>query len=227
MALDFTVTSKNDLKNAVQEYGFLPLFANSVPGFSVEEHAVPEVWYSAGSDDWPVWEWKGPVIRECGCAYGKFFEKKAVFISREWFPDFANWRRDGYDFDARWDDGLTSYRDKDLYDLLAANAPIVSTALKERGNYGKGGRKGFETLTTRLQTQGYVLISDFVYPKNKQGEPYGWGLAQYSTPEQFFGPAFRETVYDKTPEESFARILQHLRTVLPGTDEALLRKLLK
>ena len=227
MAFDFTVTSKEDLKNAVQKYGFLPLFANSVPGFSIEEHVIPEVWYSAGSDDWPVWEWKGPVIRECGCAYGKFFEKKAVFISREWFPDFANWRRDGYDFDARWDDGLASYRDKDLYELLAANAPIVSTVLKERGDYGKGGRKGFETLITRLQAQGYVLISDFVYPKNKQGEPYGWGLAQYSTPERFFGPSFRETVYSRTPEGSFARILQHLKTILPQADEARLRKLLK
>ena len=227
MAFEFTVTSKEELKKAVQQYGFLPLFANSVPGFSVEEHVIPEVWYSAGSDDWPVWEWKGPVIRECGCAYGKFFEKKAVFISREWFPDFANWRRDGYDFDARWDDGLASYRDRDLYELLAANAPIVSTELKEKGNYGKGGRKGFETLITRLQAQGYVLISDFVYPKNKQGEPYGWGLAQYSTPERFFGPSFRETLYDRPPEESFARILRHLQKVLPQADEALLRRFLR
>ena len=227
MAFEFTVTSKEELKKAVQQYGFLPLFANSVPGFSVEEHVIPEVWYSAGSDDWPVWEWKGLVIRECGCAYGKFFEKKAVFISREWFPDFANWRRDGYDFDARWDDGLASYRDRDLYELLAANAPIVSTELKEKGNYGKGGRKGFETLITRLQAQGYVLISDFVYPKNKQGEPYGWGLAQYSTPERFFGPSFRETLYDRPPEESFARILRHLQKVLPQADEALLRRFLR
>ena len=51
MAFEFTVTSKEELKKAVQQYGFLPLFANSVPGFSVEEHVIPEVWYSAGSDD--------------------------------------------------------------------------------------------------------------------------------------------------------------------------------
>ena len=227
MAFDFTVRTKEDLIRAVQRYGFLPLFACAVPGFSVEEHAAAEVWYSEGSSDWPVWEWKGPVIRECGCAYGKFFENRAVFISREWFPDFANYRRDGYDFDARWDDGLASYRDKDLYELLTANAPAVSLDLKARGNYGKGGRKGFETLITRLQAQGYVLISDFVYPKNKKGEPYGWGLAQYSTPELFFGPAFRETVYDKTPEESYERILGHFQRILPQADDAQLRKLLK
>ena len=227
MFSELTVRTKQDLIEAVRKYGFVPLFANSVPGFSVEEHAVPEVWYSAGSSDWPVWDWKGPVIRECGCAYGKFLEKKAVFISREWFPDFANWRRDGYDFDARWDDGLASYGDRDLYELLEKNAPVVSTALKALGGYGKGGRKGFETSITRLQAQGYILIDDFVYPKNKQGEPYGWGLAQYSTPEKFFGLSFRKTLYDRAPEESYARILAHFRTILPQAGETQLRKLLR
>ena len=221
------IRTKKDLEEAVEEYGFLPLFANSVPGFSVEEHAVPEVWYSEGSSDWPVWDWKGPVIRECGCAYGKFFEKRAVFISREWFPDFANWRRDGYDFDARWDDGLASYADRDLYGLLEANAPIVSTALKKLGDYRKGGRSGFETSMTRLQAQGYVLISDFVYAKAKDGREYGWGLAQYSTPERFFGPSFRENVYSRTPEESYARILAHLREILPQAEEGQLKCLLR
>lgn len=33
------------------------------------------------------------------------------------------------DFDARFDDELASYRDKDLYDLLNANAPIFSKNL--------------------------------------------------------------------------------------------------
>ena len=44
MSFDLTVRTKEDLIRAVQEYGFVPLFGGSVPGFSVEEHAVPEVW---------------------------------------------------------------------------------------------------------------------------------------------------------------------------------------
>ena len=223
---NFVIKTKSDLINVINEYGFIPFFENSISGFSIEEHISSDCWWHSDTGQWSAWEWKGPVIRECGCAYGKFFENRAVFISREWFPDFANYRRDGYDFDARWDDGLTSYRDKDLYELLAANAPVVSTVLKERGNYGKGGRKGFETLITRLQAQAYVLISDFVYPTNKAGRPYGWGLAQYSTPELFFGPSFRETVYDKAPEESRERILQHLKNILPQADEQALNNLL-
>ena len=221
---NFYIKTKQDLVEAVNRFGFVPLFANSIQGFSVEEHVSPKAWFDSGEDG--VWEWKGPVIRETGCAYGKFFEKKAVFISREWFPDFANYRRDGYDFDARFDDGLAAYRDRDLFELLEDNAPILSKTLKTKGNYRKGGRKGFDTIITRLQTQGYVLISDFVYEMDRFGNTYGWGVAEYSTPEIFMGQEFTDRVYRRTPEESYQRILKHLQEILPDADEASIRKIL-
>ena len=46
-----------------------------------------------GGWDWPLWKWKGPIITEGNCVYGKFFAGKAGFISREWWPDFCNYRR--------------------------------------------------------------------------------------------------------------------------------------
>jgi hypothetical protein len=223
----FTVRTKEDLLEAIERFGFLPFFAGSIPGFSLEEHAAADVWYSAADDTWKAWAWKGPVIRESRCAYGKFFENKAVFISREWFPDFANYRRDGYDFDARFDDGLASFRDRELFELVDANAPVLSRELKRIGNYRKGGKKGFETSITRLQAQGYVLISDFVYAADKIGQPYGWGVAEYSTPERFFGGDFCSRVYRRTPEESYERLFQHLQTLFPDADDAVIRKVLK
>ena len=224
---NFTIRTKQDMIRAVEAFGFLPFFSGSIPGFSVEEHVIQDVWYSALTDEWKVWEWKGPVIRESGCAYGKFFENKAVFISSEWFPDFANYRRDGYDFDARFDDGLAPFRDKELFELLDAEAPVLSKQLKLDGNYRKGGKKGFDTIITRLQAQGYVLISDFVYAKDKVGRPYGWGIAEYSTPERFFGSAFCDRVYQRTPEESYQRLFNHLRDLFPDVKEEILRKVLK
>lgn len=207
----------------MEKLGFLPLFENSIPGFSVEENVEPSIWFT---DRPGPWEWKGPVIRETGCAYGKFLENKAVFISRDWFPDFANYRRDGYDFDARYDDGLASFRDKELYDLLEETAPIMTGDLRDKGNYRKGGRKGFETIITRLQAQCYVLVSDFKYKKDKDGKQYGWGVAEYSTPEKFWGEAFTGPVYQRTPEGSYARVLTHLLKLLPDADEAAIRKIL-
>ena len=220
---DFTIRTKQDLKDAVERLGFLPFFANSLPGLSVEEHTAPELWFS---DDEGPWEWKGPVIRESKCAYGKFFEKKAAFISGKWFCDFANFRRDGYDFDVLYDDGKASYRDKELFELLDGEAPVLSKALKRKGNYIKGGKKGFETMITRLQSECYVLISDFVYAKDRYGQEYGWGIAQYSTPEKFMGKSFAETVYKRTPKESYQRILEHLKSLMPDIEQKRIEKFL-
>ncbi|MCC8102322.1 MAG: hypothetical protein LIP11_08730 [Clostridiales bacterium] len=105
--LNFIIKTKEGLIEAIHQVGFLPVFQNSLPGFSVEDHVDPSIWFT---DETGVWEWKGPVIQEANCAYGKFFENRAAFISAEWFLDFANYRRDGYDFDARFDDELASYK---------------------------------------------------------------------------------------------------------------------
>ena len=224
MKYDFYIREKEDLIRAVNDLGFLPFFKNSIEGFSIEEHIDPKIWFS--DNDGP-WEWKGPVIRELKCAYGKFFERKAVYISKEWFPDFANYRRDGYDFDARFDDELASYQDKKLFDLVYANAPILSKELKKMGNYRKGGNKGFDTAITRLQAQCYVVISDFKYMTDRYGQQYGWGVAEYSTPEHFMGGDFTDHVYGRTPEESYERIYEHFRKILPDATEGKLSKILR
>lgn len=223
MKYDFYIRTKDDLIRAVNDLGFVPFFRNSIEGFSIEEHIDPKLWF--GDEEGP-WEWKGPVIRETGCAYGKFFEKKAVYISKEWFPDFANYRRDGYDFDARFDDELASYQDKRLFDLVDANAPILSKNLKQLGNYRKGGNKGFDTVITRLQAECYVIISNFTYLTDKRGQEYGWGVAEYSTPERFMGSEFTRRVYQRTPEESYERIYDHLKKMLPNAAETRLKKIL-
>ena len=97
--METRIRSCEDLIRLIDTWGFVPFFRNAICGFSVEELTPPELWFSDTADG--PWEWKGPAIRQSGCAYGKFFCGKAVFISREWFPEFANWRRDGYDYDAR------------------------------------------------------------------------------------------------------------------------------
>ncbi|SEL43320.1 MULTISPECIES: AlkZ-related protein [unclassified Butyrivibrio] len=224
---DFVISSMDDLMAIIDEMGFVPFFENEIEGFSIEEHIDPKCWYGGSDSFWDAWEWKGPVINKMKCAYGKFLKGKAMYISSKWFPDFANFRRDGYDFDARYDDGLASYHDKELFELIDANAPILSKPLKKLGDYGKGGKKGYDTMITRLQKQCYIITSDFKYATDKFGNQYGWGIAEYSTPEKFFGKKFRDKVYKRTPEESYEKILGQFSKILPEADEASIRKILK
>ena len=225
---DFTIGSMDELINIINEMGFVPFFANEIEGFSIEEHIADGCWYDDADDGfWPAWEWKGPVIKKTKCAYGKFLRNKAMYISPKWFPDFANFRRDGYDFDARYDDELASKYDKELYDLLDANAPVISKNLKQIGDYGKDGKKGFDTMITRLQKQCYVITSDFVYSKDKQGNEYGWGIAEYSTPEKFMGKRFTDNVYKRSPEESYERVVKQFTKILPDADRKDIEKILR
>ena len=77
--IDFIIHTKEDLKEAIDAYGILPFFANEIKGFSIEEHCDPKVYFG---EEPGVWEWKGPVIQELKCAYGKFFLKKAAFVKK-------------------------------------------------------------------------------------------------------------------------------------------------
>ncbi len=230
--MDIYIRTKEDLKQAVAELGFLPFFANEIKGFSIEENCDPKVYFS---NEPGVWEWKGPVIQETRCAYGKFFHKKAAFISKEWFLDFANYRRDGYDFDSRFEDGLATYNEQYLYNIIAGRHSILSKDAKAIGGYVKPRtkgpdewepRKGFDTLITRLQMECYVLTSDFEYEVDKKGNFYGWGVARYATPEEFYGKRFSNRVYKRTPEESYKRILRHFKKILPDADEDEIKRFL-
>ena len=232
MAYDFYVNTRQDLINAIQEYGIVPYFSTSIAGFSLEEHCPPAVLFNDSSEN--TWEWKGPVIQATGCAYGKFFEKKAAYVRRDMFLDLANYRRDGYDFDARWDDGLARFQDKQLFGLIEANAPVLSKVLRKSGGYAYSGRwqkteglKGFDATITRLQEQCYVIISNFVYTTDKNGNRRGWGVAEYSTPEAWMGEAFTEHVYQRMPDESYQRLLSHIHGLFPKASEKELKKLIK
>ena len=232
MSFDFYVRSRQDLVDAIETFGIIPYFATSVPGFSLEEHCSPSVLWS--DDDNNTWEWKGPVIRQSHCAYGKFFEKKAAYVSSDWFLDLANYRRDGYDFDARYDDGLARFSDKELFEMIDRKAPVLSKELRTDGGYAYSGRwqkvegkKGFDTSLARLQELCYVTTTDFVYTTDRSGRKRGWGVAQYSTPEKWFGAPVTEKVYQRSPLESHDRLLEHLISLFPSVPEKKLSKFLK
>ena len=220
-----SIKSMRDIETLVGELGFLPFFSCGIPGFSVEERIDARYWFT-GIDG--AWEWKGPIARGKRCVYGKLFSKKAGFVSREWYPDLANWRRDGYDFDALYDDGKAAHDDKLVYDMVdQRDDSVLSKELKKLGGFHKGGKKGFDAIITRLQMECYLVVADFTYMTDKQGNQYGWGVARYTTPEKFYGADFTDNVYRRTPEESRERLLAHFREILPKATEKQLLKLLK
>ena len=214
------------LEQYIEEVGFLPLFRNEIPGFSVEEHTPSSYWWT-GDPLRDPWEWRGILAARGHVAYGKFFSRSAGFISRRWFPAFANYRRDGYDFDARWDDELASIKSKKIMDLFMEDhldQEILSSDLKEQAGYGREGEKNFEGEITNLQMQTYLCVREFRRKKSRKGQEYGWGIAVYCTPEHLWGYDYVTSLYKQDPKESAKLIFDRVRELYPDAEDRYIRK---
>ena len=85
-------------------------------------------------------------------------------------------------------------------------------------------RSKFDGYITRLQMACRIVTEDFVYPLDKHNHEYGWGWALLTTPEQLLGREGLECSY--SPEESFQRLLAHMRTILPEATDKQIKKMI-
>ena len=207
----------------IQELGFLPLLDSGIAGYSAEELVSDDCRYVVFPDggwDWPLWKWKGPIVTEGNCVYGKFFDKKAGFISKAWWPDFFNYRRSQHPVPAE-----SSIEETILLTLQEQGSMITRELRAACGFTGPKMRSKFDAYVTRLQMGCYIVTEDFVYPQDRHGREYGWGWSLLTTPEQLLG---REAcLCQRTPEESFQRIYNHFRKLLPEASERQMMKLIK
>lgn len=206
------IESQHQLEAAALEYGLLPFFSNPITGFSVEEMAAPGMLFGETPDDYGCWEWKGPVIREQTTAYGKFFRRKAGFVALPLLPDFINYRRAAYPI-------TPDSPESRILDLFKTRDGISSTELKRLMDSNR-----LEGPLQRLQMGSWLVIADFEYKIASNGQRYGWGVALYSTPKQWFGQDFR---CSRQPMESFRRLCAHLASKLPEATPTQIARLLR
>ena len=224
----YRIRTWKELVKWIKEVGFLPLFANEVKGFSAEEHVSPNFWWTGDREQDP-WEWREIIAASHEVAYGKFFGRKAGFISLEWLPYFANSRRSGYDFDARWEDGRASRREKKIMDFfigededgdsLFKEIQILSTDLKKQAGFGKGGEKNYQGIITQLQMETYLVISDFRRRENKRGEEYGMAVSILLQPESIWGYDTVTAAYSESPKKSWERQISRVKELYPDADD--------
>lgn len=216
----------DEVVDFVEKVGFLPLFSVGIPGFSLEEHVPAFDWWT---DD-PVrdpWIWRMLIAENEDIAYGKFFDRKAGFVSKEWFPAFANYRRDGYDYEGLYEDGKMKGRAKQILDALQLDEDAIGLEMMS-GQLRKtaGVEKGFDNILIDLQMQSFLLISRFQQKRNKRGEAYGWHLPSFMTPETKWGYDFVNST-DEKPDESWERIVNQIRKHYPAIEENAIKKLMK
>ena len=242
------IYSATGMKELIQKIGFLPLLDSGIEGFSAEDIVAEDcryVTFPEGGWDWPLWKWKGEIVQEMPCMYGKFFNRKAGFISQEWWPDFCNYRRNKFPRpDEESIEGailstLQSAGSLITRELRAAcgstenrrtkqeqSEACFNSALQEgRRPKVKGMRSKFDGYLTRLEMATYIVTEDFIYPRDKHNHEYGWGWSLLNTPEDLYG---REVCQcNRTPQESYQRIFEHLKEILPDASDKQIIKLIR
>lgn len=223
--------SSMDMEQRVTELGFLPFFRCGIRGLSVAEMTPSELWFSQEQDG--PWEWKGPVIREGHCAYGKMFNKKAGFVSLQWLPRLINYRRSLHL--ARTED-IAALDDLVLQTIEAEGS---ATTPQLRSLLGIGHQRGgayepveaevanvkisLEPILTRLMMETRIVISNFEYNTDRHGNAYGWGIARYATPESMYGNL---PLPEEEPQTSRKIMINHLQQLFPKASESMLLKLI-
>ncbi len=211
------IHTSTELIEYIDRIGFLPLLPSNIAGWSADEAVDEECRYVSlpdGGWEWLLWKWKGGIIRESGCAYGKFFKGKAAFVSRKWWPDFCNYRRSVFPQVKEWStEGM-------ILRTLKDNGSMIARDLRKAcGLTGTNMRGKFDAFVTRLGMGCYIVTEDFVYPRDSNGHDYGWGWSLLTTPEVLLG---KDACHpDRTPEESRVRMMEHLRKILPEADKRL------
>ena len=216
------IDSAAELASYIQKIGFLPLLDGGVAGFSAEDVVADDCRYVVFADggwDWPLWKWKGPIVAEGNCVYGKFFDKKAGFISRDWWPDFYNYRRSKHPVP---EEGSIEAA---ILVTLQENGSLITRELRAACGFdGTKMRSKFDGYVTRLQMGCHIITEDFVYPTDKHGREYGWGWSLLTTPEILYG---RESCdCPRTPAESYQRLVVHFRKILPEATDRQIQKLI-
>jgi len=211
------ISTRAELRELVEEIGFIPLFDGSLPGFSVQSLKKGGWWSDDPAED--PWLWRQMIAAEGDLLYGKFLERKAAFFSQEWYGIFANFRRDGYDYDARYNDGLSSYREKKIMDLFFETENCLpSYEIRRLAGFGLEGEKGFDGILTGLQMRGYLITRGMECKRNRRGEPYGCPVSIFSTPEALLGENFFSPYYKEEPADSLHRLCAQLQKIT-GADE--------
>lgn len=206
----------------IRQVGMLPLLNMNLGNWSAEAVVDEECQYIRFPDggwEWQLWQWKGQIIQETQCAYGKFFAGKAGFITQEWWADFCNYRRSKYPYPP-----VGSIEETILFTLKEHGSMITRELRKACGFDGPRMRSRFDAYITRLQMATYIVTQDFIYPEDKHGRPYGWGWALLTTPEQWLGADV--CVTDNTVEQSKHRLITQLRVLLPDATNAQIKKIL-
>lgn len=168
----------------IKRVGILPL-APLIPGHpSLTSVTELSQWHS-GTDQDP-WSWRARFPGDGIAAYGKMLKKKAILVSRDWFPYVLKVLGHPDTLETRYRDGLLSKSGLDVYQCIQNNQGVDTRELRaQAGMKAKEMKSTFDQALMELQGNLDIVISGVKQRVNELGEANGWNSTSYETVEHW------------------------------------------
>lgn len=212
-----SVTDSETMLKAIKAFGIIPFFENTVRGYSIEELTPPAFWLT--DEQLGPWDWKVDVVQSGEIVYGKFLcGGKAAFATPEWYAHLRNWRLSRSKH-------TPSEAGEKVLELVAAEGSVNARRVRELLGVKKS--KSDAVLASLMQGT-RLIIGDIqrVY-RGPDLEYKGWQTASYCSPESIFERPAEEfgpwriggttLKVEVSPEESFARLSNHIKELFPDS----------
>ncbi len=208
----------------IKAYQLIPFFSNPIPGFSVEEHTRPELWFT--EENLGPWDWKIACIQSGDIAYGKFlWGGKAAFATVDAYREIINWRR-----------SLPKYKptsdQQKVLDYMEEHGSVSVPEVRKLLGVPKAAA---DALLARIQMQTHIITGDIARVYRGADLKYsGWQRCSFCSPEALFeemdfpfpGYTPRTLKSSLSPAESLEFLKETVRTVCGDVPDKVLMKLL-
>ncbi|MFS0856950.1 hypothetical protein [Paenibacillus taichungensis] len=175
-----SIVTYEEAVQRIEAVGLLPL-APLFPEYPSLSSITPqENWHKGNALD--PWLWRSRLAEEGIAAYGKFLNKKAILVSREYFPWVHRLLADSRVMEEQYDAGLLSREAFKLYEIIEKQEGIDGRKLRSLAGFGaKEDKKAFDQGLLDLQSMCAIVICG---TKEKEGLAEGkvaWNSSAYET----------------------------------------------
>ncbi|MCL6571655.1 MAG: hypothetical protein K6T88_08210 [Bacillus sp. (in: Bacteria)] len=179
---EYMISTYEEAIEVINEVGLLPLASLISDYPSLDNITSKEHWHSGTEFDPWLWRAKFPV--DGVAAYGKFFKKKSLLISRELLPLIRAIKGSKHSLKKRYEDGLVSGAALELFTLISEEEGIDTRLLRAKaGMKDKEKKKVFDNGLVELQGSMDIVVSGTKEKTNGMGEKNGWSSTSFETME--------------------------------------------
>ena len=218
------VRDQEGMLSLIQEFQLVPFFVNIIPGYSVEEHTPPELWFT--DENLGPWDWKIECIQSGDVAYGKFlYGGKAAFATVDVYREIINWRR-----------SLPKYKpspdQKKVLDYIEEHGSVSVSDVRQLMGLKKAAA---DALLAKIQMQTRIITGDIARVYRGADLRYnGWQRSSFCTPEALFEemdfpfPGYKPRTLKSslTPAQSLEFLKDTVRNVCGDVPDKVLMKIL-